>query len=126
MKPVWKWTIGIVLGILLLALGASWYLSRHWKPLFDQRIKEAVIQGTDSLYRVEYEDINLNLVTGKVTLSHFKLIADTSVYKSLESIQKAPDNRIDQQIVQANFNIFKLISFYPFIVYLFVDEINPY
>jgi hypothetical protein len=106
MKPVWKWTIGIVLGILLLALGASWYLSRHWKPLFDQRIKEAVIQGTDSLYRVEYEDINLNLVTGKVTLSHFKLIADTSVYKSLESIQKAPDNRFDIEVAQLKINGF--------------------
>lgn len=98
MKPIWKWTLGILGGLLLLILAAGWYLSRHWKPLLDAQIKEVVLSATDSLYRVEYEDLSLNLFTGSARLKNFRLISDTAVYARLENQMKAPDNRFEATV----------------------------
>src|SRR5690606_5505348 len=89
---IWKWVIGIVtLLILCIAIGA-WYLSRHWKPILDQQLKEVVVSSSDSLYRISYDDIDLNLLTGNIMLNKFELIPDTAVYNRLKLVQQAPDN----------------------------------
>lgn len=95
MKPIWKWTLGVLAGIILLAMLAGWYLGRQWKPLLDTQIREVVLSATDSLYRVEYEDLSLNLLTGSAALKNFSLISDTAVYARLEKQAKAPDNRFE-------------------------------
>lgn len=92
MKPIWKWVIGIAtLLILCIAIGA-WYLSRHWKPILGQQLKEVVVSSSDSLYRISYDDIDLNLLTGNIMLNKFELIPDTAVYNRLKLVQQAPDN----------------------------------
>lgn len=98
MKPFWKWTLVIIGGIIFLVLSAGWYLSRHWKPLLDTQIREVVLTATDSLYRVEYEDLSLNLFTGSAKLTNFSLISDSAVYARMESQMKAPDNRFEAMV----------------------------
>lgn len=98
MKAIWKWTLGILTGIIILALLGGWYLSRHWKPLLDQQIREVILSATDSLYRVDYEDLSLNLLTGSAALKEFRLISDTAVYARLEQAHQAADNRFDASV----------------------------
>lgn len=92
MRAIWKWVIGILVFFLVVATAGTWYLSRHWKPLLDQQLRETVVRSSDSLYRVSYDDLNLNLLTGNLLLSNFELVPDTAVYKRLQAVQKAPDN----------------------------------
>ena len=92
MRAIWKWVIGVLVFLFVAATAGTWYLSRHWKPLLDQQIREAVVQSSDSLYRVSYDDLDLNLLTGNLLLSNFELVPDTAVYQRLKLAQTAPDN----------------------------------
>jgi len=98
MKAKWKWLIGILAGLFLLGSGTAWYLSSRWKPILDQQLKEAVLSSTDSLYRIEYEELSLNLLTGSAELTNLKLISDSVVYAALERRRKAPDNVVDAEV----------------------------
>ena len=92
MKPIWKWVIGIVTGLLIIVVAGAWYLSRHWKPILDAQIKEAVIRSTDSLYLIGYEDLDFNLITGNASIKSLRLTVDSGRYAELERMQQAPDN----------------------------------
>lgn len=92
MKPIWKWVIGI-LTVLALGIGiGAWYLSRHWKPILDKQLKEAVADASDGLYSISYDDLDINLLTGNILLDNFELKPDTSVYARLKLAEDAPDN----------------------------------
>lgn len=108
MKTVWKWVIGIVIMLLILFGGAIWYFSKHWKPLLDQKFKELVIASSDSLYTVHYDDLDINLALGNVTVSNLVLRADSNVYRSLEKLNKAPDNRFQVEISRLRFKNFSI------------------
>ncbi|MCW8312639.1 hypothetical protein K7A41_15510 [Sphingobacterium sp. InxBP1] len=95
MKPIFKWIIGIVVFILVSLTGAIWYFSNKWKPLLDTKIRQLVVQATDSLYTIHYDDIHVNLALGNLTIENFRLIPDTGVYRKLEGLKKAPDNRFE-------------------------------
>lgn len=93
MKTIWKWIIGIVLSLLIILGGLAWYFSVHWKPILDEKFKELVLTSTDSLYTVSYDDLDINVALGNVTVKNLLLKPDSNVYKKLELIRKAPDNR---------------------------------
>ncbi|MFD2863104.1 hypothetical protein [Mucilaginibacter antarcticus] len=91
------WPI-VILVLILTIGGAGWYIYNSyfagdkWKPLLQAKLKELVISTSDSLYRIEYTDFDLNLTSGDATLSNFKLIPDSAVYQKLVAEQKAPNN----------------------------------
>lgn len=95
MKSIWKWIIGIAATIIVLLTIGGWYLGRHWKPLLDEQLRRAVLNASDSLYQVEYDGIDLNLLTGSATIRNFHLYPDTMIYAELKARQKAPDNRFE-------------------------------
>src|SRR5690606_8079631 len=92
MRPVWKWIIGIVATLLIIAVIGAWYLSRHWKPILDAQLKEAVISSTDSLYLIAYDRLDFNLITGNASIKNLRLTADTNRYAQMELLHQAPDN----------------------------------
>lgn len=100
MGPIWKWVIGIAVFLFVGIAGGAWYLSRHWMPILDKQVRAAVAHSSDSLYRIAYDALDLNLLTGNILLSNFELIPDTAVYQQLKLARKAPDNiyhiRVDQ------------------------------
>lgn len=98
MKPIWKWIIGVVVFLLLAVAIGSWYLSRNWKPILDEQLKTAIINASDSLYQISYDDISLNLITGNASLINFELIPDSSVYRRLHERKEAPDNIFHIQV----------------------------
>jgi hypothetical protein len=98
MKPIFKWILGIVAFILLALAGGIWYFSNKWKPLLDTKIKQLVSQATDNLYTIKYDDIHVNLLLGNITIDNLHLVSDSSIYKKLELVKKAPDNRFEISI----------------------------
>jgi len=71
---------------------AGSYLKKNWKPLLESQIKQAVINSSDSLYRIEYKNLDVNPINGNLKLIDFKLIPVMEVYEKLKLEEKAPDN----------------------------------
>src|SRR5690606_12212653 len=92
MKPVWKWIIGTVAALLVILAVGAWYLSRHWRPILDAQLKDAIISSTDSLYLIAYDALDFNLITGNASIKNLRLTADTIRYEQMEQAGKAPDN----------------------------------
>ncbi|TSD63802.1 hypothetical protein FFF34_014620 [Inquilinus sp. KBS0705] len=96
-KSVRKWPF-ILLAVLLALGGTGYYAYQkyiaqdHWKPYLQAQLKALVLKTTDSLYHIEYSDFDLNLTSGDVTLSDFKLVPDTNIYLKMVANKKAPDN----------------------------------
>jgi hypothetical protein len=111
MRPLWKWIIGIFGVLLLIILGGVWYLSSRWKPLLDQQLKQAILQSTDSLYSIDYEDLDLQLLTGKVDLKGFKMRADTNVYAQQKLTFKAGRTLYDVEVDRLRIEGIQIMDF---------------
>ncbi|KQB99487.1 hypothetical protein [Pedobacter sp. Hv1] len=88
-KIVW-WVVGILLTFILLVGAVAIYFSAKWKPIVTTKIKEGVYEGSNHLYRIDFKDIHLNLVSGNIVLDSIQLQPDTNVFNQLKSIKKAP------------------------------------
>ncbi len=88
----WKWIAGVVGAILLIIGGAAVYLAAKWKPILRDKIETGVYEGSKHLYRVDFKDINLNLLLGNVTLTEVILTPDTAVFDSLKKAKMAPSH----------------------------------
>jgi len=93
--PVWPF---VLLTVLVIIGSAAYYFyteylaENRWKPLLQRQLNELVLKSSDSLYRIEYSDFDLNIASGNATLKNFRLVPDTEVYNRLASLKKAPDN----------------------------------
>ncbi|RZK81135.1 MAG: hypothetical protein EOO92_05720 [Pedobacter sp.] len=87
-----KWVLGILLAIFLMLYVTSVYLTNKFKPLIKNELKELVLNATDSLYKIEFSDLNANLITRAATLTDVKIVPDTNVFKRLIAQKKAPNN----------------------------------
>ena len=89
-KRVIKWIGAIVLALIVIIGSLSIYLSAKWKPLLTEKIKESVYEGSDHLYKIDFKDIHLNIVTGTAVLDSISLYPDSAVFIKLKEIRKAP------------------------------------
>ena len=69
--------IGLAVTLLLVIL-LVFSVNSILAPIIGRKIKNAVIKSSDSLYRLSFRKININIFRGKAELEDLKLIADTS------------------------------------------------
>ncbi|HKG08433.1 MAG TPA: hypothetical protein VKB19_18340 [Pedobacter sp.] len=86
------WVTGLMLFSFLILVLASRHLATKFKPVARTQISELVLETTDSLYRMEFSEMNMNLLTGRASLENVRIIPDTNVYKKLIGTRKAPNN----------------------------------
>ncbi|WP_316793048.1 hypothetical protein [Pedobacter frigoris] len=87
---VLKW-VGGILGVLIILIAtAAIYLSAKWKPTLTEKIKDGVYNGSHRLYRIDFKDIHLNLLTGSASLDSVTLMPDTAVFNQLKALKLAP------------------------------------
>ncbi|MBD1423832.1 AsmA family protein [Sphingobacterium chuzhouense] len=110
MKPIWKWVIGILVLIVVALAGISWYFSRNWKPIVEEKLKELVQNSTDSLYSLTYDDLDMTIALGNVTLKNAVLKADTNVYARMEAAELAPDNLYHIEIKELKVKRFGILN----------------
>ena len=108
MRTRWKVLIGVVLFLLLLVFVGSWYLSKYWKPIVNDRLQSLVASSTDSLYRLTYDDFDFSWHNGNAFLTNVHLQADSQVYERLKRENRAPDNRYNVAI-----KTIKIRNFHP-------------
>ncbi len=86
----WKWILSVFLIVFILISGIAVYLNYYWKPILSKRIKEAIHNSTDGLYRIDFENIRVNFVTGRVNIKNIQFMPDTLVYEKMRSDSIAP------------------------------------
>ncbi|MDP2414408.1 hypothetical protein [Daejeonella sp.] len=86
--------------LILLVSGAAVYLNYYWKPILTQRIKEAIDRSTDGLYRIEFENIRVNFITGRLNVSNIRFIPDTLVYEKMKVDSIAPRHLYEVEIAK--------------------------
>ncbi|RZK53079.1 MAG: hypothetical protein EOO87_13780 [Pedobacter sp.] len=89
-QKIAKWVGGILLALILIIGAGVIYLSAKWKPLVTTKIKEGVYEGSNKLYKIDFKDIHLNLLTGSVVLDSISLYPDSAVFTQLKAVKKAP------------------------------------
>ncbi len=123
MKPIWKWIIGIIAVLILAILGIGWYYSRNWKPIVEEKLKETVSKATNGLYSLKYDDLDLNVALGNVTLKNAELIPDSAIYRKMVLTKEAPNSRYHIKLSALKvrrFNIWDIIKNRK----LYIKEIN--
>jgi len=78
--------------LVILTLGASWYISGKIKPLVQQQLGAIVKKATNGLYDIYFDQVSVNPLTGNASLTKVRLVPDTLAYQKLVAQQKAPNN----------------------------------
>ncbi len=111
-KRIFKW-VGATMLILIIIIGSfSIYLSAKWKPLLTEKIKESVYEGSDHLYKIDFKDIHLNLVTGTAVLDSISLYPDSAVFIKLKEIKKAPTHLFRIRLAHLKINRVSILTAY--------------
>jgi hypothetical protein len=107
-----KWAGSILALLLLLTLGAAVYLNARWRPLLTEKIKESVYEGSKHLYRIDFQDIRLNLLTGTAVLDSVSLSPDTVVFNKLKTLRRAPVHLFHLKLKKLQLNRVSLLTAY--------------
>ena len=106
-----KWISGLIIFTVILAGTLSFYISFKSRPIVNRELKSLVLKATDSLYRIEFSDVETNIITGNASLSQVQIIPNTVILKKLIGLKRAPNNiytiRLRKLMIQG-FNPFTL------------------
>ncbi len=86
----WKWILSVFLIIILIMTGIAVYLNYYWKPILSARIKEAIYTSTDGLYRINFDNIRVNVITGNLSVTNIEFTPDTLIYEKMRADSIAP------------------------------------
>jgi hypothetical protein len=89
-RKLLKWTAGSLIALLVIVVTSAIYLAAKWKPFLTEKIKTGVYEASDHLYHVDFKDLNLNVLTGTVSMNTVRLYPDTSVFHALKKKDLAP------------------------------------
>lgn len=105
-----KWFAIAFVFVAITAGLFSWYLGIKLKPIISAQLKDIVQNATDSLYTVEFSELNTSFVLGYASLSDVRLIPDTNVLQKLVQQKLAPNNIYEvklKKLVIKNFHSFR-------------------
>jgi len=81
----------IIIGALVLVLaGIGLYLSQRWSRQLRVQLRDYVREMSDSLYILQYDRVDLNILKGRLAISKVSLVTDTAVYKRRQQEKRAP------------------------------------
>ncbi|MBS7562994.1 hypothetical protein KHS38_01140 [Mucilaginibacter sp. Bleaf8] len=99
LKHTWQRKMLIVLsGLVLLFIVCFFAITLFGPGIIKREANKAITKGTDSLYRIEFDDASINLLKGQITLSNLKLIADTNLFKEKQKNKKSPGTLFSLQV----------------------------
>ncbi|WP_454803584.1 hypothetical protein [Mucilaginibacter phyllosphaerae] len=104
LKHRWQKITLIALGALAaIVLIATLCINSILAPKLSGKLKEAVLDGTDSLYHIDFSNLDLNVLKGKAVLYDIILKPNLSVYENMKKQGTAPSKlyelRVDRLII---------------------------
>lgn len=95
LSKTWKWIIGVFAVLFVLVGATALFFTLRWKPLITEKIKDAVYNGSNHLYKIDFKDLHLNLLMGSATLDSVSLMPDSAVYEKLRLKKMAPNHLME-------------------------------
>ncbi len=89
---MWKWLVGLLLICGLLVVVAAVILNYKWKAGIGQEIKDVVNTSSNGLYRIDFDDLNINMITGSINVRNIEFMPDTLVFNKMRLDSTAPGN----------------------------------
>jgi hypothetical protein len=108
----WKKTLLIIGIILLLLLATAWYLGQRWNKQVRLQLRSYVQDMSDSLYTLQYNDLDLNLLTGSLSLYNVSLSRDSAIYAKLQQQHKAPKLLYSLSAERVDLSYFKVLRYF--------------
>jgi hypothetical protein len=87
--------VAVFAGILIVAAIS---VNAYWSPVLGDKLKSTIYKATDSLYRVDFTKMRLNVLSGKITIDDIILKPDTVLYNELKLNNKAENNLYELKI----------------------------
>jgi hypothetical protein len=101
LKHRWQKILLICIGALLLLIFiAALCINSFLAPKISSKLKEAVLKVTDSLYHIDFNDLDLNVLKGKAVLYNITFKADTAVYNQMKKRGAAPNSLYELHVKQ--------------------------
>ncbi|WP_439698590.1 hypothetical protein ACFGVS_10605 [Mucilaginibacter sp. AW1-7] len=98
-KNRWRKTAAIGVAILVVILIAVvLFLNSFLSRTLSSKFKEVVLKGTDSLYRVNFSKLDLNVFNGSAVLHDITFTPDTAVYHRLQQAGDAPGHLMELKV----------------------------
>ncbi len=101
---IWTWVLSIILIFSVLLTALAIYLNYHWKPILGERIRQAVNSSSNGLYNIDFENIRINIINGRISVKKIELIPDTLVFNTMRSDTLAPRHLYKVKIDELTLN----------------------
>ncbi|MCX6243440.1 MAG: hypothetical protein NTU98_01940 [Bacteroidetes bacterium] len=82
-RRILKTVAWIIIFILLIIAGASLYTYYRGNVLIKEYLTTTIAKSSKGIYKVEMKSLVLNVINGKITISGFRLIPDTALYRKM-------------------------------------------
>ncbi|HJT75164.1 MAG TPA: hypothetical protein VJ720_14115 [Chitinophaga sp.] len=112
LSRIWKKALLVLAILIVFILGASRYISQRWNRQIQWQLRSYVQDISDSLYTLRYANMDLNLLTGSLTLEKVSLIKDPGVYKRMQEQQRAPKLIYSFTADQVSLRYFKVFRYF--------------
>ena len=88
----------IVLGCILIIVVAGYFVWQKYKyKIIEYKVSAKVSEKTDGLYKVRYDDLTFDEITGNASMKNIRIIPDTNLVKTL-TVENMPDILLDVTI----------------------------
>jgi hypothetical protein len=108
----WKRGLLIVGVLILIVILTAAYLGQRWNKQIRIQLRTYVQEMSDSLYILKYADLQLNPLTGSLTLEKVSLVRDSAVYEKLKAEHRAPQFLYTVAADQVQLRYFKVWRYF--------------
>ncbi len=106
-----KLGLGILAVFVTVFLVLAFLINLYWSPILAQKIRDAVLNGTDSLYKANFSKAELHILRGNIIFYNITIEPDTVVYNRMCREHRAPNNLIElhvRRLILTSIHPFKL------------------
>lgn len=104
-------TLAIFVSVTVVVFLVAFAVNQYWSPVLAGKIKGGVLKSSNGLYRVDFADVKLNILEGKLIFYNVTFKPDTNVYNEQNKRRRAPNTLFElhaQRLVLSHIHPFKL------------------
>ena len=80
----------ILIFFIVIIIGGIWYWNTQKKGIIRNKMEAAVLEKSDGLYKIKYDNLEMDEIAGNLFISKMNLSYDSSRYMDLVKISKEP------------------------------------
>src|ERR1044071_2494202 len=90
--------LGIILFILACVTGGFIYWQTHKKQIIRQKLESAIREESGGLYSIRYDSLDIDELTGNLSVKNISLVYDSLRYRDLLQQEKTPSTLLNIRI----------------------------